>query len=38
MTPPRKRTVLATACLIVAAIVVSPFLFIITMGAAKERR
>ncbi len=38
MTPPRKRTVLATAALIVAAIVAMPFLFIVTMGAAKERR
>jgi hypothetical protein len=38
MTPPRKRTVLATACLIVAAIVASPFLFIVMMGAAKDRR
>lgn len=38
MTPPRKRTVLATACLIVAAIIASPFLFVVMMGASKERR
>jgi hypothetical protein len=38
MTSPRKRTVLATACLIVAAIVASPFLFVVMMGTAKERR